>query len=395
MHLEDPELDQRLSRFEAQLDRFSVALHQWQQTQEQQRPADSRNIDQQIRKLETTLEREAGALRRMHEEPLKQLQAHAASLREICAAASFTVAGLDQAESRLAAVQADVHLHLSDLSRNLQAIAADLRGGSSTALSTQTSAAPWPLDRVVELHDELRRASAGPEKSAPGEAAPSGRNIAAETARTTHVLEETGAEAPDETPRRWFAVKFAAAFLVVAALAGAFVWWVDSRLSDAAARAAAAERQAEAATVLANREMSAARQEADRQIAEARQSAQRAETIGGILTAPDLIRFNLSGGETAPRSAAQISWSRTRGLVFSASRLPAAAPQTTYQLWLITAGEPVSAGIFVPDPTGRATLVTEAPVPAVGPVVGAQVTVEPSGGGASPSGPILLARLPG
>ena len=50
----------------------------------------------------------------------------------------------------------------------------------------------------------------------------------------------------------------------------------------------AAEQQVLATTQVANREVTAARQDADRQIAEARQLAQRAETVGVILTAPDL-----------------------------------------------------------------------------------------------------------
>ena len=86
-------------------------------------------------------------------------------------------------------------------------------------------------------------------------------------------------------------------------------------------------------------------QDADRQIAEARQLAQRAETVGVILTAPDLIRFNLTSAETNG-SSAQLLWSRTRGLVLSGSRLPAAPPESTYQLWLVTSTQSVGAGVF-------------------------------------------------
>jgi anti-sigma-K factor RskA len=111
------------------------------------------------------------------------------------------------------------------------------------------------------------------------------------------------------------------------------------------------------------------------------------------LTAPDLIRFNLTSGATVDRSSAQLLWSRTRGLVLSASRLPAAPPEATYQLWLKTSAESVSAGVFVPDETGRATLVADFPPKVMGPVVGAEVTVEPKGGRPAPSGPTLLYRL--
>src|SRR5204863_8770840 len=105
MHQGDPDLEQRLSRFQAQLDRFSLTLHQWQPPKDHTQPVTPRDADQRIRTLEETVDREAHALRRMHEEPLKQLQAQPASLRDICAAATNPVNGLDQAESRLVALQ--------------------------------------------------------------------------------------------------------------------------------------------------------------------------------------------------------------------------------------------------------------------------------------------------
>ncbi len=124
MYQDDSGLEQRLSRFEAQLDRFSLALRQWQETQSQSPAAGPPDLDQRIRALEETITREALALRQIHEEPLKQLQG--------------------QAES------------LGDLSRSLQSLVTDLRIGTGASTS-QGSAASWPLERVVNLHDELRR----------------------------------------------------------------------------------------------------------------------------------------------------------------------------------------------------------------------------------------------
>lgn len=171
------------------------------------------------------------------------------------------------------------------------------------------------------------------------------------------------------------------------------VRWVEGRLNDAADRVAAAERQVQATTQRANEEVTTARQAANRQIEEARLLAQRAETIGGILTAPDLVRFNLSS-PTAGGSSAQLLWSRTRGLVLSGSRLPTVAPESTYQLWLMTGTQSVSAGLFLPDAAGRADLVVDSPPRVAGPVVGVAVTLEPKGGRLSPTGQTLLARLP-
>jgi hypothetical protein len=407
----DPDLEQRLSRFEAQLDRFSLTFQQWQQSQGQIPSGALHDVDQRVRALEETVSREAQALKRLHEEPLQQLQKYATTLRDICLSASKSVDGLDQTESRLAALQTDLHLHLSELTRNLQALVADLRVGTSTTLSTQGPPVAWPLERVMHLHDELRRgaqdaasgssdiwAPAEPGKAAvragaverdPHAGSPRmfAQEIAAETEEASHAENGRRRRSP-----LWYGAVVAAA-VVVGVAAFAVERRIESRLNDAVTRVTAAERQAAAATDLANRQAASAREEADREIAEARQSAERAETIGAILTAPDLVRFNLTGGPSAERSSAQVLWSRTRGFMLSASRLPAAPPESVYQLWFWTNGEPVSGGLFLPDATGRATLVTGAPLKVLGPVVGAAVTVEPSGGRVAPSGPTVLTRL--
>jgi hypothetical protein len=389
MYHDDPDLEQRLSRFEAQLDRFSLALHQWQQNQETVQPASTQNVDQRIRTLEETLDRETHVLRQMHEEPLKQLQAQAASLKEVCEAATNSVTGLDQAESRLVALQNDVHLQLSDLSRTIQALVAELRVGASTSIPPQSATAAWPLDRVVHLHDELRRAANG------RDAGPS--TAESRTGRVRLIEHAVPAERGESLPtiaagrRLWYIA--GAAAVAASLLIFGLVRRIETRLNDASARVAAAERQADAATERATQEMTNARQEANRQIAEARESAQRAETVSAILAAPDLVRINLTGG-AIERSFAQLLWSRTRGLVLSASRLPPAPPQMTYQLWLLTNGAPVSAGLFVPDANGQATVVVDVPPRVAGPVIGAQVTTEPSAGSPAPSNRLLLSRVP-
>ena len=363
MYEDDPGLEQRLCRFEAQLDRFSLALRQWQHTQEQVPPENSAGLDQRIRALEETVSRETQALRQIHEEPLKQLVAHAESLGQ--------------------------------LSRNLQALVTDLRIGAGGGGANQGSAASWPLERVVHLHDELRRTvNGGVTPQVNGEPVPNG--IATSSAPHVRLLEAGRHELAPRASASGLSSPYVRGGL--AATAGVVlivlgVFWVEGRLNQASARVAAAERQVVSTSEKANREVVAAREDADRQIGEARQLAQRAETVGVILTAPDLIRFNLTSGETNG-SSAQLLWSRTRGLVLSGSRLPAAPPESTYQLWLVTDTQSVGAGVFVPDEAGRATLVVDAPPRVPGTVVGAAVTVEPSGGRPTPSGRTLLARFP-
>ena len=362
MHDDDPGLEQRLCRFEAQLDRFSLALRQWQETQGQAPPETSLELGERIRALEETVSRETTALRQIHEEPLKQLEAQAQSLGEV--------------------------------SRSLQALVADLRLGSSSTGSVQGSAASWPLERVVHLHDELRRTVGGGNTPSPHHGSLEA-DAATPPSHRVHLLPaghlETSPRGGIGFPSRYVKVGAAAAAGIVLAILG--FRWIEARLDEASARVAAAEHQVNITTQKANQEVVAARQDADRQIAEARQLAQRAETVGVILTAPDLIRFNLTSAETNG-SSAQLLWSRTRGLVLSGSRLPAAPPESTYQLWLVTSTQSVGAGVFVPDDAGRATLVVDAPPRVPGPVVGAAVTIEPSGGRPTPSGRTLMARFP-
>jgi hypothetical protein len=378
MYQDDPGLEQRLSRFEAQLDRFSLALRQWQ-AKDQPSPAAPSDIDQRIATLERTLDREAHALRQLHEEPLKQLQAQAASLRELCAAATNSVNGLGRAELRLEELQGNVSILVHDLSRTVQALVNELQANGTRSLSAPGSAAAWPLERVVHLHDELRR-----------NGSPEGRVFDA-VARDDQAMNDRF----DRKVLAWLRrrdvrvglIGVGALVLVVLVVAA-----IESRLNDASERVVAAEKQVATTTQLANQEVAAARQSADRQIAEARQVAQRAETVGSILTAPDLIRFTLTS-TSEDGSSAQLLWSRTRGLVLSGNRLPAAPPESTYQLWLVTTTQSFGAGVFVPDASGRASLVIDAPPKVLGSVVGASVTIEPPGGRAAPSGKTLLARF--
>ena len=200
-----------------------------------------------------------------------------------------------------------------------------------------------------------------------------------------------------ERQRLMWSVAFAILALAVAGasvLAIGLQRRVDARLTEAAAKVTAAQQQAEAAAQVANQKVAATRENADRKIAEAEQTARNAQTVSDVLAAPDLVRFNVTSGATTPRAYAQMLWSRSRGLVFSGSRVPAAPAGTTYQAWLLTATEPVSAGLFVPDQAGRVMMVIQDPPRVPRPVIGVAVTLEPTGGRPAPSGPTLLARAP-
>ena len=418
MHQQGPDLEQRLSKLEAQLDRFSLTLHQWQQTQKHLQPVESRLSDlieqsngildrwtvtdqrhahaigevesrlndwnaietrlehdanHRIQEFEQTMQHELSALRQMHAEPVQHLREQAASLGEICVAATSSVTGLERTEARFAALEADLHLRLNELARGLQAVVAELRaGGENRSTSLTTGTPEWPLEDVVRLHDDLRRSGQGRDNSAGRESSPPERVAAAAALagrvesleEAVTVSREEVAKAADRTERQrrnWyvaFAV-LAVGVIIAAGLALGMQRRVDAKLNEAAARVTAAERQAEAAAQAANQRVIATREDADRKIVEADQTARKAQTVSDVLAAPDLVRFNVTSGATTPRAYAQMLWSRSRGLVFSGSRVPAPPEGSTYQTWLLTNGEPVSAGLFVPDAAGRVMVVTQ------------------------------------
>jgi anti-sigma-K factor RskA len=112
-----------------------------------------------------------------------------------------------------------------------------------------------------------------------------------------------------------------------------------------------------------------------------------------VLRAPDVLRVDLKGQATAAGSTGRAFWSRTAGLTFTADGLPALPEGRVYQLWTITGTVATGAGVFTPDARGAASVTTpvapDAPKPdAFG------VTIEPTGGSATPTMPIVLVGKP-
>ena len=127
-----------------------------------------------------------------------------------------------------------------------------------------------------------------------------------------------------------------------------------------------------------------------RSVAEARGTATRAQNAMAVLASPDMARIDLAGQVAAPSARARAFWSRNRGLVFTATNLPPLQPGRVYQVWVLTSGAPISAGLVSPDPSVGATAVLDTspdiPAPA-----GVAVSLEPAGGVPQPTGAIYLA----
>lgn len=366
-------------------------------------------LGQHLRALERTIEHEWEALPEGDDR---------ASLAESCvAAAELTLRGFARAEARLEALEHDLHGRLEGLSGDLQAVVTELRARPQAL----PGAAPaFSLESVMRIHEELRDSDTGappaaealtaPSPSeepkaplapapAPQRALPPVTELAAALSARVESLERavgTASETPAQ-PTGWrplYAVIAVAVALAGFALLG--LWMqarVDSRLSEAAARVADAERQSEATSAAALQQAAATREQAAQQVAAAQQSAQHAQIVGNVLAAPDLLRYSLRAADATSRAFAQVLFSRSRGLVFSASRLPAPGDGKTYQLWLLSAGGPVNAGLLTPDSEGRVTLATDAPLTTQGRVMGALVTLEAAGGSTQPSADRALIRV--
>jgi Anti-sigma-K factor rskA len=129
----------------------------------------------------------------------------------------------------------------------------------------------------------------------------------------------------------------------------------------------------------------------ERQMADARRVATDAESRVALLAAPDLRRVDLAGQKVAPQASGRGYWSRSRGLMFTASNLPPLPAGRTYQLWVLTAQTPpISNGWLIrPDASGRVTAVFDTPVDLPRPTAMA-VTIEPAAGVAAPTGDMYL-----
>ena len=187
-------------------------------------------------------------------------------------------------------------------------------------------------------------------------------------------------------------VKWAAAVVVLGLgvlLAGAFGFRMQSQIKDAAERQRIADFKYDQVLSDSARQNEDIRRAAAEEVERAREVASRTERIADVLTAPDLIRFNLSG--TAGASG-QALFSRSRGVVVIGSRLRPPAPNSAHQVWLLTPTEAVKMGALSTEPDGTVRLAQDVPsIPRR--VVGVMVTEEPSKSGNAPSGTAVLSSL--
>ena len=88
-------------------------------------------------------------------------------------------------------------------------------------------------------------------------------------------------------------------------------------------------------------------------LVETRRRALQAQTTLEVVTAPDVVRFDLAGQPGTPQASGRALWSRQRGMVFSGANLPPLPAGRVYQVWVIpNDAAPISAGLLEADGTG-------------------------------------------
>jgi anti-sigma-K factor RskA len=163
--------------------------------------------------------------------------------------------------------------------------------------------------------------------------------------------------------RWWTAISAPAA--VALAIATAVLWLGDTRQ---------------------RRELEAMRAELEQQKAQLAQS----RAMIDVLSARDTIAVNLAPSPDMPGAKGMVLFNSRQGMVLSHCSLPALPRDKTYQLWLVpSAGNPISAGVFVPKYDQESSMWTM-PVPAGVTAKAFAVTVEPFGGMPQPTGPKVL-----
>jgi hypothetical protein len=115
--------------------------------------------------------------------------------------------------------------------------------------------------------------------------------------------------------------------------------------------------------------------------------------INSVIASPDQfevlsLKPTVDAPATMAASAGTVYWNKRDQRWVVTADLPKPPEGKAYQLWFVTDGGPMSAGLMEPDETGHGFMVVNVPAN-VEKIVAAAVTLEPQGGSAQPTMPIL------
>jgi hypothetical protein len=178
-------------------------------------------------------------------------------------------------------------------------------------------------------------------------------------------------------PRAFWAGWIAAAVLLVAAaVAGVYASNLQIQLNDVELRLVDAVTKLQ----VSEERLAAAAGESD---------AIRANL--SLLSAPDVVDLRLAGTGPSADATGRVFISRSKGLIFSATKLAPLPDGRAYQLWLLSRGAAaVSVGTVHPSQEGNATAAFDVPAD-VPQATGFSVSIEPEGGSKTLTGTVVLA----
>jgi anti-sigma-K factor RskA len=173
-----------------------------------------------------------------------------------------------------------------------------------------------------------------------------------------------------------------AAVLAAVAFAALFAW-ERARLVDARSQADALRRERDT--------LAAEITQARLQLAAAQEQLGREVAFRELVAHRESRQTLLAGLAPAPAAVARVVWNPgTREAVLLAAGLQQAPEGKVYEAWVIAGGAPVPAGTFQVDASGKAVLRLPM-VEETRSVKTFAVTIEPAGGTAAPTGPMVLA----
>lgn len=258
------------------------------------------------------------------------------------AAAAYAIGALDTEERRL------FEAHLAGCPDCQAEVAAFRRVAAGVALGVEPVAPPAALKTKI-----LTRATGQPS------------------------IERPAPAAPPRISSSWLAAAAAVLLAIAAGVYGAYQHALVVTLLQTQAAMSGQQQQLRAELVRAR--------------AEARQLSNAID----VLAAPDLVHADLTAPPDAGVATGRAFWSRSRGLMVSADRLPALGPGRIYQVWLVLPNRaPIGAGLFGVGSAGSGTMVNRLPAEldtVKNTALTWAITNEPAGGSAGPTTPILLA----
>ena len=187
------------------------------------------------------------------------------------------------------------------------------------------------------------------------------------------VAERRSAPISPSSSRVWLPLALAAALLI--AFGYTFTQWQSAR------------RSSEAATIEQNKELASAVAENARLKEQVHQDRTELAQVDAVLSSPRWRIIPLEGQDPVLNSSAKIYWDVEAKRWVVIADLPPAPEGKVYQIWFVTPGEKISAGLLRPGNDGHGFTVVELP-PIINQLTAAAITLEPEGGSEQPTMPI-------